>query len=65
MLASGLFFSFLDWTRRLALENLCEKEELQDHLARIAEINQLTTGAESVGDYKKEFLAIAVEEHIY
>ncbi|CAD8189850.1 unnamed protein product [Paramecium octaurelia] len=65
MFLTGLAFSGFDWIRRLSLETLCEKEELQEFLVRTARINQLATGAESVGDYKKEFIQIAVDEHIY
>lgn len=32
---------------------------------RYARMNQVSTGAESYGDLKKEFLKIAVEEDIY
>ena len=39
MLLTGLAFSGFDWVRRLSLETLCEKEELNEFLLRTARIN--------------------------
>ena len=39
MFLTGIAFSGFDWIRRLSLETLCEKEELQEFLVRTARIN--------------------------